>query len=238
MGISVQRGAAVSALEFRHVGHGCQVEWAGLHWAMDPSFSEAFPLMLEEWGSLARGERIRPGDHQVSTQPDGRIVHTLGIKQGMRDQVDLDAVVASVMSVVEVDSIDAIAFHRIGTRCQGRLPWSVVAGPLELVALSASTEIVVFVDEWDDLVDALGVGQHVEATVTAVHQFGAFLELGWPFKGFIDVLELSDEKPLKPGQALEVEVLMLNDAHQQVRACPVDPAFRRTHAADSAPADS
>lgn len=229
MGISVRRGEAVSALEFPHVGHSCQVEWVGLNGSMDPAFRETFPLMYEEWGSLARGERLQAGDHLASTQPEGRIVHTLGVKQGMRDEVDLEAVVTSVQAALRDDSTDAIAFHRIGTRCQGRLPWHVIASALESVALSASTEVVVFTDEWDDLVDALGVGQHVEATVTAAHRFGAFLELGWPFEGFIDVAELSDEHPLEPGQSLEVEVLMLDDAHQQVRAYPVDPVLRRPH---------
>jgi hypothetical protein len=227
VGLSVERGDAVSAVEFEHLGHGCQVDPAGVHKAMDPSFRDGFPLMYEGWHALAREAVLRPGDHRASVQPDGRVVHTLGIKQGMLDPVDLDAMVAALKVAVDEAPVSAIVFHRLGTRCQGRLPWSSVAPAVESVAASTATEIVVFTDEWDDLVDELLVGQHIRAVVSVTYPWPAFLDLGGPFSGFIDVLGLSEETPLELNQSLDVEVLMLDDDLKQVRARPVDPQLRR-----------
>ena len=222
----VERGEAVSAAGFSAVGHGCQVELQGLHWAMDPAFRTAFPAMYETWETLVRTESLQPGDQVATLLSDSRTVHTLAIKRGMRDPVDLDAVVSSVQRALAETTAQAIAFHRIATRCDGRLPWRTIAAALEPVAASSATDIVVLTDEWDALVDSFTIGKQIRATVTHAPVFGAFLDIGYPFPAFIDVISISPNHHLEVGQSLEIEIIHLDDARKQVRARPADPDLR------------
>ena len=194
---------------------------------MDQAFRTTFPSMHEAWETLAQAGTMAPGDQLTTPLPDGRVVHTLAIKRGMWDPVDSAAVRASMERALSESSAEAIAFHRIGTRCNGRLPWPTVAAAVESVAVSSETDIVVLTDDWDDLVDALQVGDQIRATVTSTPAFGAFLDIGYRFRGLIEVPELSVNHGLEIGQSLEIEIIQLVDHAKQVRARPTDPTLRR-----------
>jgi len=194
---------------------------------MDQRFRIAFPAMYENWEKHALAGTIRAGDHLRTLLPNGAAVHTLAIKQGMNDPVDLDAVTGSLAKALATTDAPAITFHRLGTRCQGRLPWSAIASAIGPIAASSATDVIILTDEWDNLVDALTVGDRVSGKVTRSLTFGAFLDIGWRFPAFIDVACLSPDNRLQDGQSLEVEIVLLDDAKEQVRAWPADPDLRR-----------
>lgn len=194
---------------------------------MDQRFRIAFPAMYEDWEKHARVGTIRPGDQLRTLLPNGAAVHTLAIKRGMNDPVDLDAVTGSLAKALATTAAPSITFHRIGTRCQGRLPWSAIASAIGPIAASSGTDVIILTDEWDNLVDALSVGDRMSGMVMRSLTFGAFLDIGWPFPAFVDVACLSPDNPLQEGQSLEVEIVLLDDARQQVRAWPADPDLRR-----------
>ncbi len=219
MALLVERGDPMAS-DHHHVGHGCQVGHTGLHWAMDPGFREAFPAMYGAWEALARRGLLRPGDLE-RTLTEGRMVFTVGIKHGLEDEVDLAAIVQGVREAAEVTSAESIAFHRIGTRCEGRMEWSAVAPALEAIAPANGPDIVVYMDEWDDLIDTLVLGQEIDAEVSQVVPFGVFLDLGWPFAGLIDQPGIADELDLRPGHPLKARITALNDGHKQVRCSAV-----------------
>ena len=77
-------------------------------------------------------------------------------------------------------------------------------------------------DPWDRLPYDFPVGKVVEARVSKVLDFGAFVELDKGIEGLIHVSEISDarvEDPrelLKPGQAVQVEIISIDQAERKI----------------------
>ena len=73
---------------------------------------------------------------------------------------------------------------------------------------------------WNVLQKRLPVGQVLEATVSRCEEFGAMIDIGQDFPGFIDVVDLPAPRP-GVGESIRVKVVQFADWNHQVRLSPV-----------------
>ena len=77
------------------------------------------------------------------------------------------------------------------------------------------------IGEWSRLSRNVTVGQELSATVLRVDRWGLLLDLGLPFKGFMDRLQAGDNlDQYRPGTTVDVIVTQLADYNRQIRVRP------------------
>jgi S1 RNA binding domain len=80
-------------------------------------------------------------------------------------------------------------------------------------------------EDWADMAYRIAVGDRLKAKVVRVDRWGIQLDLGLPFPGFIDRLNVGDDiEKFSPGMDLEVTVVQLAEYNHQIRAHLADSA--------------
>ncbi len=80
-------------------------------------------------------------------------------------------------------------------------------------------------EDWADMAFRVAVGDRLRAKVLRVDRWGLQLDLGLPFPGFIDRLNIGDDiERFYPGMELEVIVVQLAEYNHQVRVHLADNA--------------
>ncbi len=79
-------------------------------------------------------------------------------------------------------------------------------------------------DPWDEIKDALDVGDAIEVTVSNIEPYGAFVDLGNDIEGFLHISEISWDKNIKhpkdhieENQTINVEVIEINFEERRLR---------------------
>lgn len=71
---------------------------------------------------------------------------------------------------------------------------------------------------WGDMAHLVAVGDRFSARVLRVDRWGLLVDLGLPFNGFIDRLNVGDElERLRPGSEIDVIVVQLAEYNHQIR---------------------
>lgn len=75
---------------------------------------------------------------------------------------------------------------------------------------------------WDDLIASVALGEHRVARIVRVERWGALVDLGLEFPGFIDSLHLGDDiEAYRVDDEWEVEVIQFAEYNNQIRVRPV-----------------
>lgn len=79
-------------------------------------------------------------------------------------------------------------------------------------------------DPWDEIKDALEVGDAIQVTVSNIEPYGAFVDLGNDIEGFLHISEISWDKNIKhpkdhiqEGQVINVEVIEISAKDRRLR---------------------
>jgi small subunit ribosomal protein S1 len=79
-------------------------------------------------------------------------------------------------------------------------------------------------DPWDEIKDALEVGDAIQVTVSNIEPYGAFVDLGNDIEGFLHISEISWDKNIKhpkdhiqEGQVINVEVIEISAEDRRLR---------------------
>ncbi len=79
-------------------------------------------------------------------------------------------------------------------------------------------------DPWDEIKDALDVGDAIEVTVSNIEPYGAFVDLGNDIEGFLHISEISWDKNIKhpkdhikENEVINVEVIEINFEERRLR---------------------
>ena len=79
-------------------------------------------------------------------------------------------------------------------------------------------------DPWDEIKDALDVGDAIQVTVSNIEPYGAFVDLGNDIEGFLHISEISWDKNIKhpkdhikEGEVVDVEVIEINADERRLR---------------------
>jgi ribosomal protein S1 len=72
--------------------------------------------------------------------------------------------------------------------------------------------------DWGDMAHMVAVGDRLKAKVLRVDRWGLLVDLGLPFDGFIDRLNVGNElESFYPGLELDVVVVQLAEYNHQIR---------------------
>jgi|LFRM01.1.fsa_nt_gb small subunit ribosomal protein S1 len=79
-------------------------------------------------------------------------------------------------------------------------------------------------DPWDEIKDALDVGDAIEVTVSNIEPYGAFVDLGNDIEGFLHISEISWDKNIKhpkdhikEGEIINVDVIEISPEDRRLR---------------------
>ena len=79
-------------------------------------------------------------------------------------------------------------------------------------------------DPWEEIKDALDVGDAIQVTISNIEPYGAFVDLGNDIEGFLHISEISWDKNIKhpkdhieEGQEVDVEVIEINADERRLR---------------------
>jgi small subunit ribosomal protein S1 len=79
-------------------------------------------------------------------------------------------------------------------------------------------------DPWDEIKDALDVGDAIQVTISNIEPYGAFVDLGNDIEGFLHISEISWDKNIKhpkdhieEGQVVDVEVIEISAKDRRLR---------------------
>jgi small subunit ribosomal protein S1 len=79
-------------------------------------------------------------------------------------------------------------------------------------------------DPWDEIKDALDVGDAIQVTISNIEPYGAFVDLGNDIEGFLHISEISWDKNIKhpkdhieEGQVVDVEVIEISPKDRRLR---------------------
>lgn len=79
-------------------------------------------------------------------------------------------------------------------------------------------------DPWDEIKDALDVGDAIQVTISNIEPYGAFVDLGNDIEGFLHISEISWDKNIKhpkdhieEGQVVDVEVIEISPQDRRLR---------------------
>ena len=79
-------------------------------------------------------------------------------------------------------------------------------------------------DPWDEIKDALEVGDSIQVTISNIEPYGAFVDLGNDIEGFLHISEISWDKNIKhprdyiqEGQVVDVEVIEIDAKERRLR---------------------
>lgn len=82
-------------------------------------------------------------------------------------------------------------------------------------------------EDWSEIPYLVAVGQRMRATILRVDRWGLLLDLGLPFKGFMDRLHIgNDLDRYHAGDGLDVVVVQLAEYNHQIRVRPLTDAER------------
>ena len=78
-------------------------------------------------------------------------------------------------------------------------------------------------ERWADMAYRVAVGDRLRATVQRVDRWGIQLDIGLPFSGFMDRLNVGDDlERFHPGMEVDVVVVQLAEYNHQIRVRPAD----------------
>jgi ribosomal protein S1 len=73
-------------------------------------------------------------------------------------------------------------------------------------------------EAWAEMAYRVGVGDRLRATVQRVDRWGIQLDVGLPFDGFMDRLNVGDDlERFNPGMKVDVIVVQLAEYNHQIR---------------------